>query len=112
MKYISIYFALSLAILTSCSEEINLSGDFKETAVVYGLLDHSDSLHFIKITRAFIGPGNALEIAQIPDSSYFENVELTVSEYIGGVFQRTWLLQDTIVTNKDVDGAFYAPEQK
>jgi hypothetical protein len=112
MKYISIYLSLFLAVLSSCSEKFNLNGDFKETAVVYGLLDHADSLHFIKITRAFIGPGNALDIAQIADSSYFDNVELTVSEYIGGVFQRTWLLQDTVVENKDVDGAFYAPEQK
>ena len=112
MKYIPIYLSILVTFLTSCSEEVNLTGDFKETAVVYGLLDHADSLHFVKITRAFIGPGNALEIAQIPDSSYFDNVELTVSEYLGGVLQRTWLLQDTIVTNKDVDGAFYAPEQK
>jgi hypothetical protein len=112
MKYIPIYLSILVTFLTSCSEEVNLAGDFKETAVVYGLLDHADSLHFVKITRAFIGPGNALEIAQIPDSSYFDNVELTVSEYLGGALQRTWLLQDTIVTNKDVDGAFYAPEQK
>jgi hypothetical protein len=112
MKSFSIYLVIIFVLLSSCSEDIKLNGDFKETAVVYGLLDHADSLHFIKITRAFIGPGNALEIAQIPDSSYFENVELTVSEYIGGVFQRTWLLQDTLVANKDVDGVFYAPEQK
>jgi hypothetical protein len=112
MKYIPIYLSILVTFLTSCSEEVNLTGDFKETAVVYGLLDHADSLHYVKITRAFIGPGNALEIAQIPDSSYFDNVELTVSEYLGGALQRTWLLQDTIVTNKDVDGAFYAPEQK
>jgi hypothetical protein len=112
MKYIPIYFSVLVTFLTSCSEEVNLAGDFKETAVVYGLLDHADSLHYAKITRAFIGPGNALEIAQIPDSSYFDNVDLTVSEYLGGALQRTWLLQDTIVTNKDVDGAFYAPEQK
>jgi hypothetical protein len=112
MKSFLIYLVIIFALLSSCSEDIKLNGDFKETAVVYGLLDHADSLHFIKITRAFIGPGNALEIAQIPDSSYFENVELTVSEYIGGVFQRTWLLQDTLVANKDVDGVFYAPEQK
>jgi hypothetical protein len=101
-----------LILLTSCNDEVNLNGDFKETAVVYGLLNHADSLHFIKITRAFIGPGNALEIAQIADSSYFDNVELTVSEYQGGALQRTWLLKDTIVENKDVDGVFYAPEQK
>jgi hypothetical protein len=112
MKQIRIYLILALASFYSCSEEVNLNGDFKETAVLYGLLDHADSLHFVKITRAFIGPGNSLEIAKIPDSNYFEHVELTVSEYIGGVFQRTWLLQDTLVTNKDVDGAFYAPEQK
>jgi hypothetical protein len=112
MKQISIYLSLILLTLSSCSEEINLNGDFKETAVVYGLLDHADSLHFIKITRAFIGPGNALEIAKIPDSSYFDNVELTVSEYIGSAFQRTWVLKDTIVENKDINGAFYAPQQK
>ena len=47
-------------------------GDFKETAVVYGLLDQSDSVHYVKINRAFIGPGNSLEFAQIPDSNYFE----------------------------------------
>jgi hypothetical protein len=112
MKKISILLMLFAVLLSSCSEEVNLNGDFKETAVVYGLLDHADSLHYIKITRAFIGPGNALEIAQIPDSSYFDDVELTVSEYVGGVFQRSWLLSDTIVNNKDIDGAFYAPEQK
>jgi len=112
MKYSSIYLSILIAFLTSCSEEINLNGDFKETAVVYGLLDHADSLHYIKITRAFIGPGNALEIAQIPDSSYFNDVKLTVSEFVEGVFQRSWLLKDTTIANKDLDGSFYAPEQK
>ena len=63
MKYIPIYLSILVTFLTSCSEEVNLTGDFKETAVVYGLLDHADSLHYVKITRAFIGPGNALEIA-------------------------------------------------
>ncbi len=96
----------------SCSEKVNLVGDFKETAVVYGLLDHSDSIHFIKITRAFIGPGNALEIAQIPDSSYFNQVEATVSEFVNGTLTRTWTLEDTIIENKDTNGAFYGPEQK
>lgn len=96
----------------SCSEKVNLVGDFKETAVVYGLLDHSDSIHFIKITRAFIGPGNALELAKIPDSSYFNQVEATVSEFVDGNLTRTWVLEDTIIENKDTNGAFYGPEQK
>jgi len=106
-------FFISLFTLTySCSEKINLTGDFKETAVIYSLLNHSDSIHFIKITRAFIGPGNALEIAKIPDSSYFNQVEATVSEYVSGNLIRTWVLQDTLIQNKETNGAFYGPEQK
>jgi hypothetical protein len=112
MRFFLIFLIVSLSWLTSCSEDINLNGDFKETAVVYGLLDHADSIHYVKITRAFIGPGNTLEIAKIPDSSYFEDVKLSITEFVGGDSIRTWYLNDTIVTNKDIDGAFYAPEQK
>jgi hypothetical protein len=106
------FLAAFISFFYSCSEKVNLVGDFKETAVVYGLLDHSDSIHFIKITRAFIGPGNALEIAKIPDSSYFNQVEATVSEFVNGTLTRTWVLEDTIIENKDTTGAFYGPEQK
>jgi len=99
-------------LLTSCNEKINLIGDFTETAVVYGLLDKSDSIHFIKINRAFIGPGNSLEIAQIPDSNYFNQVDATVTEVINGSEVREWELQDSIIENKETGGVFYAPTQK
>jgi hypothetical protein len=98
--------------LHSCSEEIDMIDGFTETAVVYGLLDKSESVHYIKINRAFIGPGNWLDIAQIPDSSYFEQVDATVTEFINGVQSRQWTLSDTIIDNKDTEGAFYAPTQK
>jgi hypothetical protein len=112
-KYLSfIFISLGLIVQNSCNEKIELIGDFVETAVVYGLLDQADSLHYIKINRAFIGPGNALEIAQIADSSYFTNVEATISEYLNGNLTRSWLLRDTILDNKDPNGVFYAPEQK
>lgn len=105
--------AIALALsFQSCKEDIELIGDFEETAVVYGLLDQADSIHMIKITRAFIGPGNALEIAQIPDSSYFDSVEGTVTEIVNGAVTRTFNLQDTTVENKETGGAFYAPTQK
>jgi len=108
------YFSLlcCLAWLISCNEKIDLIGDYKETAVIYGLLDQSDSLHYIKITRAFIGPGNAVNIAKIPDSSYFQNVDARIKEFVGGNLQRTWILKDTVVSNKNNNGAFYAPDQK
>jgi hypothetical protein len=111
MRKLIVFLSLIIG-LSSCNEKIDLLGDYQETAVVYGLLDHADSLHFIKITRAFIGPGSAVDLAQIPDSSYFNQVDATVTEYIGGVATRAWELRDTIVTNKEINGAFYGPEQK
>lgn len=112
-KYISgILLLTALLSFQSCEEDVDLIGEFEETAVVYGLLDQADSIHMVKITRAFIGPGNSIEIAAIPDSNYFENVTATVKEYVNDVLQRTWILDDTIVTNKDENGIFYAPEQK
>ncbi len=58
---IKLFSAFSIiVILFSCNEQIELSGDFKETTIVYGLLDHSDSMHYVKITRAFIGPETQL----------------------------------------------------
>lgn len=103
---------IGVIILSSCNEEVDMIGDFQETAVVYGLLDKSENVHFIKITRAYIGPGNSLEIAQIPDSSYFDQVDATITERINGTQTRVWTLKDTIVENKDTQGVFYAPTQK
>jgi hypothetical protein len=94
----------------SCEEDVTLIGDFEETVVVYGVLDQADSVHYIKINRAFIGPGNSYEIAQIPDSSYFTDVIATVTE-VGGA-GRVWTLADTLVDNKDPNGVFFSPTQK
>ncbi len=113
------YFILSIGLFlvlfsfNSCKEDIELVGDFKETAVIYGLLDQSESTHIIKINRAFIGPGNAVEIAKIPDSSYFSSVNASITEYVDKIKTgRSWILKDTLVDNKSTNGIFYAPTEK
>ena len=113
-KYLyPLFYLLSLLFsITSCKEDVNLIGDFKETAIVYGLLNQSETTHLIKINRAFIGPGNALEIAKIPDSSYFSSVDATINEYVGENKTKSWLLKDTTVNNKSENGIFYAPTEK
>jgi len=106
------FIAILLSLgLTSCNEDIDFSGDNQKTAIVYGLLDQSDSIHYIKITRAFGGTNNSIDVALIPDSSYFPVMTATVSEEINGQVTRSWVLDDTTLTNK-VPGAFYSPEQK
>lgn len=109
--YFSIPF-LGLFVLFSCSEEIQPSTDGKQTAVVFATLNEKDTLHYVKITRAFYGGGNSTQIALIPDSSYFKTVDATVKEYVNGSLNRTFILHDTLIPNKEQGGAFYAPEQK
>jgi hypothetical protein len=104
--------AFIVMLIQSCNEDIDMAGDFKETAVVYGLLDQADSLHYIRINRAFIGPGNSLEFAQIPDSNYFDNIDATITELVGGQEIRQWTLRDTLIDNKETNGVFFAPQQK
>ncbi len=118
MQLKTINWALTVfAVVTlfSCNKTIDLSGPHVETPVIYGLLDRSDSLHYIKVTRTFAGSNNSLTVAQIADSSYFDKVEITMEEWgkIGSADQkiRSWILRDTTITGKKA-GAFYAPDQK
>jgi len=106
------------ALFTSCNEEIDFTANAIETPVVYCLLDQADTLHYIKVTRAFGGDNNAVDVSQIPDSSYYQNIEIKVTEVSNGTVTRTWntedaanFIHDTILTNKE-SGAFYYPEQK
>lgn len=105
----------ALLSLNSCKDDLNLIGNYKETPVVIGILNQFDTVHYIKVTRAFIGNGttSSLDIAQIPDSNYFNNVSITVKEKLpNGTVSRTFVLHDTIIPNKDPNGVFYAPNQK
>lgn len=99
------------ALFSSCKDDINLAGDSVESAVIYGLLNPADSVHMIKINRAFVSNGNAIEIAKIPDSSYFANINAKVEEVVNGNITRTWTLEDTLIENKE-SGIFFYPTQK
>jgi hypothetical protein len=105
-------FATVILSISSCNKTLNVNADWKDVTIVYGLLDQTEPIHYVKITKAFLGPGNALQFAQIPDSSnYSQYLNVTLNEYNGSTFLRTITLHDTLITNKD-SGIFYFPVQK
>ncbi|MBN4071262.1 hypothetical protein JYT72_02010 [Crocinitomix catalasitica] len=97
----------------SCQTDFSVNGNYEITPVVMGLLDHGDSIHIIKITKAFLGDGNNLVYAKESDSNYFKTVTGFVQEYdVDGILTgNQWTLYDSLIPNKDT-GVFYAPEQK
>ncbi len=65
--------------ISSCETEFSLNGDYEIIPVVFGLLDHTETTHMVKITKAYLGDGDNLLYAQIPDSSYFNSVEAIIT---------------------------------
>ncbi len=108
----SSFFLFSLVILFSaCSTDLAVIGNYKETMVVYGLLDQSQLKQYIKINKAFLGEGNAFEYAQIKDSSQFVNsLSVVLKRIKNGVEIDSYNFSPDNTIEKN-PGIFYAPEQ-
>ena len=101
----------------SCSTEVDLYADYKDITVVYGLLDSGKDTNYVKINKAFLGPGNAFEIALIDDSCNYPNkLDAKIIEYRASAassnYQQSRVLPlDTITVHNKNLGIFYAPDQ-
>lgn len=81
-------------IISSCSTDFNVTTSWKDVAVVYGLLDASDTAQYIKIGKAFLDPTtNALLIAQNPDSLYYKDLTVELQEFSNGNLVNTIQLE-------------------
>ena len=110
MKKRSVFFLLSLAIstlLSSCDNSLEILDDYKETPIVYGLLNKNDTLHYVRLQKGYLGEGNALLMAQYADSIYYDTseVEVTIYSLINGQQTDTILLKPTFSKEKD-EGLF------
>lgn len=69
----NLYYLLLLAtiLFSSCDNEIDILEDYTEIPVIYGLINPTSTTHEIRVQKAFLGPGNALLMAQVTDSIYY-----------------------------------------
>lgn len=106
---------------SACSTKVDLYADYKDIAVIYGLVDINADTNFLRISKAFCGsndnPINAYEVALISDSSnYPEKLDAYIIEFqrtLGQQHQATGrkLLLDTLTIHNKEQGLFYAPDQ-
>jgi hypothetical protein len=80
MKKIYLILGVFAVILTSCETDFDVNAEWEEVTVVYGLLDAGDEMKTqqIKISKAFLGKMDALQMAQYADSINFKQGELAV----------------------------------
>ena len=69
-------FAILIApfFFQACSNDFEVTAPWQDIPIVYGLLNVNDTAHYIRVEKAFLDPNaDAFEIAQIPDSLYYDN---------------------------------------
>ncbi len=73
---------LGLTVFQACETDFDITAPYREIPVVYGLLNTSDSIQYMRIQKAFLGEGNAFVMAQEPDSiNYGDILEVKLVEY-------------------------------
>jgi len=106
-------FLLSgLFLLASCENEIDVNADWRDVPVVFCLLNIDDTEHFLRVSKVFLGEGDALAFAQNPDSIYYNpnDIEVKVEELINSNVARTWILEPRTDIAKE-EGVFAYPNQ-
>jgi hypothetical protein len=71
MKISLLLIFTAFLIFTSCETDFDVNADWKETTVVYGLLDQSIDTQSVIIYKAFLGNESAYVLAQEADSIYY-----------------------------------------
>jgi len=78
-KLLATLFAFTI-LFYSCDNKLDILEDYKEIPIIYGLINPSSTTHQIRVQKAFLGAGNALLMAQHPDSLYYDTA--TVRLYL------------------------------
>lgn len=110
LKRLSLLLALPfLLALNSCETDFDVTAGYKDITIVYGILSQNDTMHFLRINKAFLGDGNALEYAQNPDSSsYGTTIDVTLEE-VTETGSSSLMTLDTLTLKQKDSGVFYYP---
>ncbi len=72
-------------IFSSCSTDFELEAEWKDISIVYSFLSVQDTAHYVRVEKAFLEPGgNALEIAKVPDSIYYQDITVELLNLTSG----------------------------
>ena len=110
--------ALCISLLNSCKTDLDILAPYKSIPVIYGILNHTDPVHYIRVQKAFLGAGDAYNFSAVPDSNYFTDITVKlipfkVKDNGDTLFKipKEIILTDTIINTKE-DGEFFSPSQK
>ena len=73
----------TVVLIASCDNELDITADWNDVPVVYGILNSQDSNHYIKLNKVFLGQGDVMSMAQEFDSIHYnqDDIGLRLIEY-------------------------------
>lgn len=71
MRLLSTYIIAALLLTTGCKQDFDITSEYTEIPIVYGLLNQQENTHYIRIQKGFLFEGNALTAAGVADSIYY-----------------------------------------
>lgn len=86
---VPVIIGIALFSVSSCSTKFKIAAPYKNITVVWGLLDQSDTAHYIRIEKAFLSNTlSSVTMAQVADSNYSPglNVKIERINSFGNVF--------------------------
>lgn len=91
LKGIVLLFA-AVVMFSACDNDFELVTDKVEIPVVYAILNAADTAQYFRVERAFIDENvSATEIAQNPDSLYYDNAVVTLTRVSTG---EDWIMNE------------------
>ncbi len=95
MKKIIFLLSPILLLLSACETDFDVTGDWKEITVLYGILDKNNATHYIRINKAFLGDEDAFVMAAENDSINFSDLTVRLIELnaTSGVAGDSFLLE-------------------
>lgn len=93
---------LFLFMLSSCEADFSPNITSPPIPLVYGIINPQDSTYSIRLTKTFIGEGNALDFAKIPDSIYYDGarVFMETRDLNGKLIERV-RMEEKITTDRE-----------
>jgi len=98
MKFCIFLFLSLTLLLVQCKNDFEVNDKWKDITVVYGLLNPSDSIQYIRVTKAFLGNADAYTMAQHSDSLYYKNINVSIEEWLNSTLTNTFVFtKDSLI---------------
>ena len=105
-KIITLLGLIFLTGFFSCKSDFELNAEWKDITQVYGILNQSDSAHYIKVCKVFSGNQSAYVMAAEADSVNYQVAEVYLQEYKNNIPTNNKFYFDTTTEISKLPGAF------